>query len=106
MLWFLTHFAPLRWTSNLLIGVANVVLPGKGLRQGPFVTEEEIRTMADVAAEEDVIEVEERRLIHSIFEFGDTVVREVMVPRPDMVCVEVDDTIETALRTAIERGVS
>ena len=51
MLWFLTHFAPLRWTSNLLIGVANVVLPGKGLKQGPFVTEEEIRTMADVAAE-------------------------------------------------------
>ena len=50
MLWFLTNFAPLRWLSNLLIGVANVVLPGKGLKQGPFVTEEEIRTMADVAA--------------------------------------------------------
>ncbi len=54
MLWFLTNFAPLRWTSNILIGVANVVLPGKGLKQGPFVTEEEIRTMADVAASEDV----------------------------------------------------
>ena len=54
MLWFLTHFAPLRWLSNLLIGVANVVLPGKGLKTGPFVTEEEIRTMADVAASEDV----------------------------------------------------
>src|SRR5437764_892440 len=63
MLWFLTNFAPLRVLSRALIGFANVVLPGKGLRQGPFVTEEEIRTMADVAAEEDVIEVEERRLI-------------------------------------------
>ena len=70
------------------IGIANVVLPGKGLRHGPFVTEEEILTMADVAAEEAAIETEERELIHSIFEFGDTVVREVMLPRTDMVAVE------------------
>ncbi len=106
MLWFLTHFAPLRWTSNLLIGLANVVLPGKGLKQGPFVTEEDLRTMADVAAEEDSIETEERRLIHSIFEFGDTVVREVMLPRPDMVTVNATDTIEDAIERAIERGFS
>jgi putative hemolysin len=106
MLWFLTHFAPLRWLSNLLIGVANVVLPGKGLKTGPFVTEEEIRTMADVAASEASIEGEERRLIHSIFEFGDTVVREVMLPRPDMVAVDADDTTEDAIERAIERGFS
>src|SRR6478736_1304167 len=106
MLWFLTHFAPLRWLSNLLIGVANVVLPGKGLKTGPFVTEEEIRTMADVAASEESIEGEERRLIHSIFEFGDTVVREVMLPRPDMVAVDAADTIEEAIERAIERGFS
>ncbi len=106
MLWFLTHFAPLRWLSNLLIGVANVVLPGKGLKTGPFVTEEEIRTMADVAASEESIEREERRLIHSIFEFGDTVVREVMLPRPDMVAVDAVDTIEDAIERAIERGFS
>jgi putative hemolysin len=106
MLWFLSHFAPLRWLSSLLIGVANVVLPGKGLKSGPFVTEEEIRTMADVAADEDAIETEERRLIHSIFEFGDTVVREVMLPRPDMVAVDAEDTIEDAIERAIERGYS
>jgi putative hemolysin len=106
VLWFLTNFAPLRWLSRLLIGVANVVLPGKGLKDGPFVTEEEIRTMADVAASEDVIEREERRLIHSIFEFGDTVVREVMLPRPDMVAVDADDTIEEAIDRAIEHGFS
>ncbi len=106
MLWFLTYFAPLRWLSNLLIGVANVVLPGKGLKQGPFVTEEDLRTMADVAAEEDAIETEERRLIHSIFEFGDTVVREVMLPRPDMVAIDATDTIEDAIERAIERGYS
>jgi CBS domain containing-hemolysin-like protein len=106
MLWFLTNLAPLRWLSNLLIGVANVVLPGKGLKRGPFVTEEEIRTMADVAASEDAIETEERRLIHSIFEFGDTVVREVMLPRPDMVAVDASDSIEDAIERAIERGYS
>ena len=105
-LWFLSHFAPLRWLSRLLIGVANVVLPGKGLKQGPFVTEEEIRTMADVAASEEAIEREERRLIHSIFEFGDTVVREVMLPRPDMVAIDASDSIEDAIERAIERGFS
>ena len=106
MLWFLTNFAPLRWLSSLLIGIANVVLPGRGLKQGPFVTEEDLRTMADVAASEDSIEREERRLIHSIFEFGDTVVREVMLPRPDMVAVDADDTIEESIERAIERGFS
>jgi putative hemolysin len=106
LLWFLTNFVPLRVLSHGLIGVANVVLPGKGLKQGPFVTEEEIRTMADVAADEEVIEREERKLIHSIFEFGDTVVREAMLPRPDIVAVEADETIEAAIDRAIEGGYS
>jgi len=106
MLWFLTNFAPLRAVSRGLIGAANVVLPGRGLKQGPFVTEEEIRTMADVAASEDVIEREEQALIHSIFEFGDTVVREVMQPSPDVVTVDCEDTIEEGIEAAIERGYS
>jgi putative hemolysin len=106
VLHFLTTFPPLRLLSRGLIGLANVVLPGRGLRQGPFVTEEEIRTMADVAAEEQAIESQERRLIHSIFEFGDTLVREVMTPRPDMVAVEADDTVASAIQQAIDRGFS
>jgi putative hemolysin len=106
LLWALTRFPPLRVISRILIGVANVILPGKGLKKGPYTTEEEIRTMADVAAEEEVIEREERRLIHSIFEFGDTVVREVMVPRPDMVGVEADASVDDALEKAIEAGYS
>jgi CBS domain containing-hemolysin-like protein len=106
MLWFLTQFAPLRWTSKLLIGIANVVLPGKGLKQGPFVTEEDLRTMADVAASEEAIEREEQALIHSIFEFGDTVVREVMQPSPDVVTVDCNETIEEGISAAIERGFS
>jgi CBS domain containing-hemolysin-like protein len=106
LLWFLTNFAPLRWLSKLLIGVANVFLPGKGLKTGPFITEEEIRTMADVAASEDVIEREEQALIHSIFEFGDTVVREVMQPSPDVLTVDCNETIEAGISAAIERGYS
>jgi CBS domain containing-hemolysin-like protein len=106
LLWFLTHFAPLRFLSRALIGVANVILPGRGLKEGPFVTEEEIRTMADVAANEEVIEREEQELIHSIFEFGDTVVREVMQPNPDVVTVACDATIEEGIEAAIERGYS
>ena len=105
-LWAITSFPPLRALSRLLIWIANVLLPGKGLKKGPYTTEEDIRTMADVAADEEVIEREERRLIHSIFEFGDTVVREVMVPRPDMVGVEADGTVDDALEKAIEAGYS
>ena len=62
--------------------------------------------MADVAAEEAAIETSERELIHSIFEFGDTVVREVMVPRPDMVAVEADATVDEAIALAISAGKS
>ena len=105
-LWAITHFPPLRLLSRGLIGLANVLLPGKGLKEGPFVTEEEIRQMADVAADEAVIEGEERRLIHSIFEFGDTVVREVMLPRPDMTAIEAGESIEVAISLAIDRGFS
>jgi CBS domain containing-hemolysin-like protein len=105
-LWFLTNFPPLRWIARGLIGAANVVLPGKGLKEGPFVTEEDLRTMADVAADEEAIEFEERELIHSIFEFGDTVVREVMLPRSDMTAVSASDTVDDAIATAIQAGYS
>jgi len=106
LLVFLTKFAPLRILTRGFIGLANVVLPGKGLRGGPFVTEEEILTMADVAAQEASIETEEREMIHRIFEFGDTVVREVMLPRPDMIAVDADATVDEAIRIAIAAGKS
>jgi putative hemolysin len=106
LLVFVTHFAPLRVLTRGFIGLANIVLPGRGLPKGPFVTENEILTMADVAADEEEIETEERELIHSIFEFGDTVVREVMLPRPDMVAVEADATVNEAVNTMIVAGYS
>ena len=99
----------LKPVSKVLILLANatmVLLPGKGLPKGPFVTEDEIRRMVDVAEEEAEIEQEERELIHSVFEFGDTVVREVMVPRPDMVAMSSEATWDEALSTITEAGYS
>ena len=103
---FVTDFAPIRVIVRGLLGLVNAILPGKGLKKGPFVTEEEIRQMADVAADEAAIETSERELIHSIFEFGDTVVREVMVPRPDMIAVEADATVDEGIALAISAGKS
>jgi len=95
--------------GRLLIALSNaamVVLPGKRLPKGPFVTEEEIRHLIDLAEEEEEIEEEERELIHSIFEFGDTVVREVMVPRPDMVALPATATVDDALEAISKHGYS
>ena len=101
------NFPPLRFIAKTLIGVSNVLLPGKGLKQGPYVSEEELLALTDSAADDNVIEQEERELIRSVFEFGDTVAREVMVPRPDMVAVEggqrVDEVIDVALRAGFSR---
>ena len=99
----------LRPIGNLLLLVSNglmVLLPGRPLPKGPFISEEEIRHLVDIAEEEEEIEEEERELIHSIFEFGDTVVREVMVPRPDMVAIRADASVDEALKTIIDAGYS
>lgn len=102
----LVRFPPLRWVTRALIAAANVVLPGKGIKQGPYVSEQELLAMADTAADEAVIEREERRLIHSIIGFGDTVVREVMVPRTDMVVVESRARIGDVMDIAMAAGFS
>ena len=99
-------FWPIRVLSGGLIGLANLIIGQKGGGHGSDVTESELLAMADVAVEDEVIEREERALIHSIIEFGDTVVREVMVPRPDMVAVESDELVEAVLETALTVGYS
>jgi CBS domain containing-hemolysin-like protein len=92
--------------TRALIGLSNFLLPGKGLKQGPFVSEEEIRSMAEVGHEEGVIEAGEKELIHSVFEFGDTLVREVMVPRPDMVAAPLDSGMQAVLDLMLRHGYS
>ena len=96
----------LRIPTRLLIGIANVLLPGKGLRAGPFISEEEIRQMAEASSEEGAIEEEEKELIHSIFEFGDTIVREVMTPKPDIVGVDAEESLDQVLHLVIKHGYS
>ena len=73
---------------SILIGVGNMITPGRGFREGPFSTETELREMVDMAEASSLIEEGERRMIHSVFELGDTVAREVMVPRNDVVYIE------------------
>ncbi len=102
----LVRFPLLQWVSRGLIGLTNVIVKGKGLEKGPFVNERELLGIVETAAEEGVVEHEERELIESIIEFGDTVAREVMVPRPDMVAIEHLSTVTTALDVAIEHGYS
>jgi CBS domain containing-hemolysin-like protein len=102
----LARFPPVRVVMRVLIGLSNLILPGKGRLAGPVVSEEELMHMADVAVEADVIEIEERALIRSIIDFGDTVAREVMVPRPDMVSVDAEATVASAMETVIANGYS
>jgi CBS domain containing-hemolysin-like protein len=92
--------------SRGLISLTNVIVRGKGLQQGPFVSEQELLGIVEAAAQDEVIEHEERELIESIIEFGDTVVREVMVPRPDMVTIDHNMTVTQALDIAINEGFS
>jgi CBS domain containing-hemolysin-like protein len=102
----LVRFSPLRIASRALIGLTNLLLPGKGLAQGPYVSEEELLAVAELGVEEGVIEEDERALIESIIEFGDTVVREVMVPRPDMVTVAGDFRVADVMEVMLLNGYS
>ncbi len=101
------HFPPLRLLARGLIGVSNSILPGKGLKQGPFVSsDEELLAVAELGVEEGVIEEDERALIESIIEFGDTIVREVMIPRPDMVTVPAEFRVADVMEVFLLNGYS
>jgi CBS domain containing-hemolysin-like protein len=101
------QFPPLRLAARGLIRLTNLVLPGRGLAQGPFVSsEEQLLAVAELGVEEGVIEEEERALIESIIEFGDTLVREVMVPRPDMVTVASDFRVGDVMEVFLLNGYS
>jgi CBS domain containing-hemolysin-like protein len=91
---------------QVLILVGNALTPGKGFREGPFASEAELRELVDIAEENQVIEDRERAMIHSVFELGDTIVREVMVPRTDVVFIERGKTLRQALSLALRSGFS
>jgi len=97
-------FPPIRLLTRGLIGLANLLFPGRGSPVGPSTSEQEILALVGEAEQEEVIEREERELIHSIIEFGDTITREVMVARPDIVSVEGRSSIDDALEIALLSG--
>ncbi len=91
---------------QLLILIGNALTPGRGFREGPFATEAELRDLVDLAEESRVIESDESRMIHSVFELGDTLAREVMVPRTDMVFIERHKTLRQLMSLALRSGFS
>ncbi|MFY9630547.1 MAG: hemolysin family protein [Candidatus Cybelea sp.] len=113
--WALRLAAPIRYVSYIVTPVArlfeiatNLFLRLFGIKHthGAYVTEEDIRALVNVGAEQNVIEEQERELIHSVMEFGDTIVREVMKPRPEMVAVSIEDSPRRILDVVIAEGYS
>ncbi len=92
--------------TKLLILIGNALTPGKGFRDGPFASEAELRDLVDLAEERSLIEDDERQMIHSVFELGETLAREVMVPRTDMVFIERHKTLRQALSLGLRSGFS
>ena len=92
--------------TKLLIAVGNAITPGKGFRSGPFTNEAELRDLVDQAHERGLVEADEHEMINSVFELGDTLVRELMVHRTDMVWIEKDKTLRQALSLALRSGYS
>lgn len=97
---------PIVWSLGVITNSLVRLLGGQVKHKGPFVTEEELRLLVTVGEEEGVLEEEETEMIHSIFEFADTTVREVMIPRIDMVTLESDATVDEAVDLALQGGFS
>ena len=91
---------------KLLILIGNAITPGKGFSEGPFSSEAELREMVDLAEASSLIESGESKMIHSVFELGDTSVREVMVPRTDVVYIERTKTLRQAMSLFLRSGFS
>jgi CBS domain containing-hemolysin-like protein len=89
---------------RMLVSVGNAITPGRGLRNGPFASEIELREVVDLAQQRGVVAADERRMIESVFELGDTPAREVMVPRTEMIWIESDKSAAQATTLAVRSG--
>ncbi len=92
--------------TKALILLGNAFTPGKGFPEGPFASQAELRELVDQAEAADLIEDDERQMIHSVFELSDTIVREVMVPRTEMVLIEQGKTLRQAISLGLGSGCS
>jgi len=92
--------------AGLLVAIGDRVTPGRGGSASTVSSEEQLLSLVDEATESNVLEQDDRELIHSVFEFSDTLVREVMVPRTDMHTVDGSDTLAVAMEQFLRVGVS
>ncbi len=92
--------------SQIMIILGNLITPGRGYVDGPFTSEAELRELIDRAGQTDLIEDDERKMIHSVFDLGDTIVKEVMVPRTEMIYIEVGKTLRQGMSLALRSGFS
>ncbi|MDO4762413.1 MAG: hemolysin family protein [Corynebacterium sp.] len=90
--------------TKILIWIGNVIAPGAGFRDGPYSKEVELREMVDIAQEHGVVEIEERRMIQSVFDLASSIAREVMVPRPEMLWIESGKTAGQATSLCVRSG--
>ena len=90
--------------SRILVVLGNMLTPGRGFRNGPFASEIELREVVDLAQQRGVVAADERRMIQSVFELGDTPAREVMVPRTEMIWIESDKSAAAATSLAVRSG--
>lgn len=96
--------SPLSQALNRLGNIIIRILGGEVKRRSPLITEEEIRLMIEVGKEEGVLVEEERKMLHRIFEFGDTLVSEVMVSKEKIVAIDIDSDAEELLDLLVEEG--
>ena len=97
---------PLRWILPLLGWIGTGLLRNTSRSAGEVTSEEEIVAITDAAVAADVLDEDEGEIIHSIVDFGDTIVREVMVPRPDVLAASSEVSVEEAIALMVDRGVS
>lgn len=83
-----------------------IIFGGKTAKEKPLITEEELKTVVDVSHEEGVLEVGERQMIHNIFEFSDRKIRDIMIPRSDIVALEIKSTFDDTLKVLREQRFS
>ncbi|TXJ07655.1 MAG: HlyC/CorC family transporter [Aeromicrobium sp.] len=103
VMWLTTLLGPF---PKILIALGNALTPGKGFKEGPFASEVEVRELVDLAAASAVIESEESKMIQSVFDLDDTIAREVMVPRTDLVFIESTKTLRQTMSLALRSGYS
>ena len=94
------------FVPQIMIVVGNWLTPGRGFPDGPFASEDDLRDYLDQAEASNQIEADERRMIHSVFDLGNTIAKQVMVPRLDVVVIEATKTLRQAMSLALRSGFS